>query len=69
MDDLKELNLMYLKGLPEYLQHDLDAFIKGYTENSSLMNCYYCELQASINSSEVDKEISSYHANYLRYHI
>lgn len=52
------------KLLPQYLQHDIDQLIKG--ENSSLWDCYWCELYASINSAEVDLEITEEQAAYLR---
>ena len=54
-------------GLPSYLQHDLDEYKNGLKENSSLLDCLWCELYASINGAEIDDEaITSEHANYLR---
>jgi len=52
------------KILPRYLQHDIDQLIKN--ENPNLWDCYWCELYASINSAEVDLEITEEQAAYLR---
>ena len=57
----------YEHGLPEYLQHDLDAYKDGVKNHSSLMDCLWGELYGSINIAEIDDRlISSEHANYLR---
>lgn len=57
----------YECGLPEYLQHDLDAYKKGLKEKSSLMDCLWGELYGSINIAEInDGAITPEHANYLR---
>ena len=59
--------LAYEYGLPLYLQKDLDAYKKGLEENSSLLDCLWCELYGSINGAEIDdKAISSEQADYLR---
>jgi len=54
------------KNLPKYLQHDIDALIEGEKNKSSLLDCLWCELYASINSAEVDLEITEEQAAYLR---
>mgnify|MGYP000162264713 FL=1 len=57
----------YEYGLPEYLQHDLDAYKKGLKAHSSLLDCLWGELYGSINMAEVSEgEITSEHADYLR---
>lgn len=57
----------YEYGLPEYLQHDLDAYKKGLKVHSSLLDCLWGELYGSINMAEVSEgEITSEHADYLR---
>lgn len=57
----------YEYGLPEYLQHDLDAYKKGLKAHSSLLDCLWGELYGSINMAEVsDGEITPEHADYLR---
>lgn len=57
----------YEYGLPEYLQHDLDEYKKALKGGSSLMDCLWGELYASINAAEkTDGVISSEHADYLR---
>lgn len=57
----------YEYGLPEYLQHDLDAFKAGLESGSGLMDCLWGELYGSINIAEIDDgSITPEHANYLR---
>ena len=57
----------YEYGLPEYLQHDLDAYKEGLKNHSSLIDCLWDELYGSINIAEInDRCITSEHANYLR---
>ena len=54
-------------GLPDYLQHDLDAYKDGLKSHSGLMDCLWGELYGSINMVEIsDGIITSEHANYLR---
>lgn len=57
----------YEYGLPEYLQHDLDAYKEGIKSNSSLLDCVWGELYGSINIAEIsDSAITKEHADYLR---
>lgn len=57
----------YECGLPEYLQHDLDAFKDGMKTHSSLLDCLWGELYGSINMAEInDGIITAEHADYLR---
>lgn len=57
----------YEYGLPDYLQHDLDAYKEGLKSHSGLMDCLWGELYGSINMAEIsDGIITSEHANYLR---
>jgi len=54
-------------GLPPYLQHDLDAYIQGRRDNSTLLDCLWCELYGSINGAEIDDQLISHEqAQYLR---
>jgi transcriptional regulator with XRE-family HTH domain len=54
-------------GLPEYLQHDLDAYKEGMKMHSSLMDCLWGELYGSINIAEISEGvITPEHADYLR---
>ncbi len=63
----KERLRSYEYGLPEYLQHDLDAYKKGLKEGSNLIDCLWGELYGSINMAEInDGIITSEHADYLR---
>ncbi len=57
----------YEYGLPEYLQHDLEAYKKGLKEGSNLLDCLWGELYGSINMAEInDGLITPEHADYLR---
>jgi antitoxin HigA-1 len=57
----------YEFGLPEYLQHDLDAYKDGLKNHSNLMDCLWGELYGSINMAEIsDGIITPEHADYLR---
>lgn len=57
----------YECGLPEYLQHDLDAYKKGLKEKSNLLDCLWGELYGSIHIAEInDGAITPEHADYLR---
>lgn len=58
-------------GLPKYLKLSIDNYKKGLEkirlhEKYLHMDCDFCELQSSINSAEVDEEITSEQANFLR---
>lgn len=54
-------------GLPEYLQHDLDAYKDGLINHSGLIDCLWSELYGSINMAEISEGIiTSEHADYLR---
>lgn len=69
MGDIKmtEKERLYEYGLPEYLQHDLDAYKDGLKNDSSLMDCLWCELYGSINIAQInDGAITAEHADYLR---
>ena len=57
----------YEYGLPEYLQHDLDAYKEGLKNHSSLLDCLWGELYGSINMAQIsDGVITPEHADYLR---
>ena len=57
----------YEYGLPDYLQHDLDAYKEGLKSHSSLLDCLWGELYGSINMAEIsDGIITPEHADYLR---
>ena len=44
----------YEQGLPEYLQHDLDAYKEGLKTHSTLLDCLWGELYGSINIAEIN---------------
>ena len=57
----------YEFGLPDYLQHDLDAYKEGLKTHSGLMDCLWGELYGSINIAEINEGmITPEHAEYLR---
>ena len=57
----------YEYGLPDYLQHDLDAYKEGLQTHSSLIDCLWGELYGSINMAAIsDGVITPDHADYLR---
>ncbi len=57
----------YERGLPAYLQNDLDAYKEGLRTHSSLLDCLWGELYGSINIAEIDDGfITPAHADYLR---
>ena len=63
--ELRERSYEY--GLPDYLQHDLDAYKNGLKNGSTLMDCLWGELYGSINMAEIsDGAITPEHADYLR---
>lgn len=63
--ELRERSYEY--GLPDYLQHDLDAYKEGLKSNSTLLDCLWGELYGSINMAEIsDGIITPEHADYLR---
>ena len=58
---------LYKKGLPKYLQHDLDAYKEALEHGSNVMDCLWGELYGSINAAVIDDGvITPEHADYLR---
>ncbi|MDE6887081.1 MAG: hypothetical protein K2P45_00305 [Eubacterium sp.] len=54
-------------GLPDYLQHDLDAYKEGLRTKSGILDCLWGELYGSINMAEISEGvITPEHADYLR---
>ncbi|MDE7311202.1 MAG: helix-turn-helix transcriptional regulator [Eubacterium sp.] len=54
-------------GLPDYLQHDLDAYKEGLKTKSDILDCLWGELYGSINMAEISEGvITPEHADYLR---
>lgn len=59
------------KGLPKYLSDSLSAMIKAWKIEDSgkrdlHFDIYWCDLNADINSAEIEQEISSEQAWHLR---
>lgn len=64
------LEQSYEYGLPDYLQHDLDAYKEGLKKRSTLLDCLWGELYGSINMAQIsDSVITAEHADYLRKNI
>ncbi|MCI5738934.1 MAG: hypothetical protein MR290_03980 [Ruminococcus sp.] len=62
-----ELERTYEYGLPNYLQHDLDAYKEGLKTKSPILDCLWGELYGSINMAAIsDGVITPQHADYLR---
>lgn len=65
--DKTEQQRVWEHGLPEYLQHDLDAYKEGCRNNDHLLDCLWCELYGSINGAEIDDQVITHEqAQYLR---
>jgi len=66
------MDVNYLElHLPAYLEDSLEKFKEGKSkidsgENYYRFDCDYCFLQSSINTAEVDNDISLEQAWYLR---
>ncbi|MEG1847049.1 MAG: hypothetical protein RRX92_09685 [Lachnospiraceae bacterium] len=58
-----EKNLLEYE-LPDFLRDSIDMYEKN--KDSSLWDCYYCELQSNINIAETEDLISEEQAWYLR---
>lgn len=66
-EEESERERAYEYGLPEYLQHDLDAYKEALEHGSNLIDCLWGELYGSINIAEInDGAITPEHADYLR---
>lgn len=65
LQEIQERSYEY--GLPDYLQHDLDAYKEGVKNGSTLLDCLWGELYGSINMAEISEGvITPEHADYLR---
>ena len=53
------------KGLPGYLERDLENLKKGKKDKVSYIDCLLNELQGSINSAYTDGDISEEQCDYL----
>jgi hypothetical protein len=56
---------MLYRSVPPYLKNDIDAWVKGKEENSTLLDCLWGELYGSINSAMWDNRITREEADYL----
>ena len=52
--------------LPIYLKNDIRDLEAGRKDNAPLLDCLYCEVQASINSAFYNKDITKAEADFLR---
>lgn len=53
-----------ITGLPKWLEESIDNYLKN--KETTLWDCYYCELQSDINVAEVEGMITSEVAWALR---
>lgn len=60
----KDKNILE-RGLPIYLQKDIDAWIEGVKNNVSHLDCLHNELYGSINSAYWGYEITEEQKDYL----
>ncbi|MBR2289297.1 MAG: low molecular weight phosphotyrosine protein phosphatase [Clostridia bacterium] len=58
-------NLKLEKGLPRYLERDLQNLKEGLKNKVSYIDCLINELQGSVNSAYVDGDISEEQCDYL----
>jgi len=61
-----EYEMILKKTLPVFLENDIRAFEEGINNNSSIIDCLYCEVQGSINSALYNNEITEHEAKILR---
>lgn len=57
---------IFEKTMPKFLKDDIDAFVEGEKNGSTILDCLYCEVQGSINTAFWGNEITEEEANYLR---
>lgn len=55
-----------IASLPEFLKSDILELEKGLKNNSTLIDCLYCEVQASINVAFCSNQITKDEAAFLR---
>ena len=65
-DDCGEYGAVFYMTLPSYLSDDIIALEEGIKNNSSLLDCLYCEVQGSINAAFYNSEITAGEARFLR---
>jgi len=61
-----EYEMILKKTLPVFLENDIRALEEGIKNNSSIMDCLYCEVQGSINLALYNNEITEHEAKILR---
>lgn len=71
IEEEKKIESCYETGLPQYLKLSLSNYKTALNKIKNKepyfhIDCDFCDLQASINSAEVDQEISEKQAAYLR---
>ena len=52
--------------LPTFLKNDIIALEEGIENNSTLLDCLYCEVQGSINSAFYSRSLTEKEADFLR---
>ena len=59
-------NSFYDKNIPEFLKTSITNYKNSVKKESSLVDCYWDELNSSINVAETEHLITKEQANYLR---
>ena len=59
-------NELAVEGLPAYLRNDILVWEAGLESGSNLLDCYFRELQSSVNIAYNDDEITGEQAGFLR---
>ena len=62
----EQFDELFERSLPEFLRNDIITLEEGYKNNSSLLDCLYCEVQGSINVAFYGNQITQAEADFLR---
>ena len=62
----EQFDELFERTLPTFLRDDIIAFEEGIKNNSTLLDCLYCEVQGSINVAFYGNQITQAEADFLR---
>jgi hypothetical protein len=62
----EQFDELFERTLPTFLRDDIIAFEEGIKNNSTLLDCLYCEVQGSINAAFYGNQITQAEADFLR---
>jgi len=60
-------NIAYERNMPDFLKESIIQYKRGIKKKSTLLDCYFDELNSNINICEIENLISKEHAAYLRH--